>query len=161
MILYTDPLVGLTILYPEDWAYEVEGDEVYFAESKEALKYSDPLDPILGIKTGSPLEMELQFGSIANAEDLLNSVLVDLRGEEEAEVGEIETWAFGDVSGAGVEVGWTDGRTGTLMRAYVIAAVGEEVAGIGFGTAPQADWSSHEPIFREMFASLEFFLPAP
>lgn len=161
MALYTDPIAGLTILYPEDWAYEAESDEVYFAESEEALKYSDPSDPILGVKTGSPLEMELQFGSIAGAEDLLNSVLADLRGEEEAEIGEIETWTFGDVSGVGVEVGWTDARTGTPMRAYVIAAVGEGVAGMGFGTASEADWSSYEPIFRDMFASLELFLPAP
>lgn len=161
MALYTDPIAGLTILYPEDWAYEAESDKVYFAESEEALKYSDPSDPILGVKTSSPLEMELQFGSIAGAEDLLNSVLADLRGQEEAEIGEIEAWTFGDVPGVGVKVGWTDARTGTPMRAYVIAAMSEEVAGMGFGTSPEADWSSYEPIFRDMFASLELFPPAP
>lgn len=161
MALYTDPIAGLTIFYPEDWAYDAESDEVYFAESEEALKYSDPADPILGVTTGSPLEMELQFGSAASAEDLLDSALVDLRGEEEAEIGEIEAWTFGDVPGAGVKVGWTDTRTGTRMRAYVIAAVSEEVAAIGFGTTPEADWESYEPIFRNMFASLELFLPTP
>ncbi|MFQ6100623.1 MAG: PPC domain-containing protein [Anaerolineae bacterium] len=159
MVLYTNPTAGLSILYPADWVYETENDDVYFAESEEALAYSDPTaGALFGIRTGSPEEMELQFGTAARAEDLLDSALEDLR-EEEAEIGESEARTFGGVPGAGVEAGWTDEQTGAQMRGYIIAAVGEEVAAVGFGVSTQADWPSYEPIFQDMFTSLELFPP--
>jgi len=155
MNLYADPLAGCSIEYPKDWVYKTEYGDIYFAESEEALEYADPAEgPVFGIMMGSPDEMELEFGSVASVEDMLDYMLEDLRKEEGAEIGEIESWNFGEVPGAGVEVGWVDEWAEIPIRAYVIAALGEEVAGVGFGASPEDDWPSHETIFREMVASL-------
>jgi len=161
MVPYTNPIAGFSILYPADWIYETGNSDAYFAESEEALEYSDPTEkPTFGVRTGSPEEMELEFGSVASAEDLLDSILDGLREEDEvAEIGEIEAWIFGKVPGAGVEVGWTEEWAETPVRGYIIAAVGEGVAGIGIGVSPEADWPSYGPIFQGMLASLEFFPP--
>ncbi len=160
MSLYTNPLAGFSILYPADWTYEAEDAGAYFAETEEALAYSDPAEvPILTVMTSSPEEVERQIGPAATAEDLLDSVLEDLREEEGSEIGDVEAWTFGEVPGAGTEVSWIEGQVETQIHGYVIAALGEGVAGIGFGASPEADWFSYEPIFRDMLASLEFFPP--
>jgi len=161
MVLYTNPLAGFSILYLADWTYEVENGGVYFSvEAEGALAYSDPTEgPILAVRTGNPEEMELQFGSAATAGDLLDGILESLREEEGSEIGEVETWTFGEIPGVGAEVGWTDEWTETRIRGYIVAAVGGEVAGVGLGISPEDDWPSHEPIFQDMFASLEFFPP--
>jgi len=158
--LYTDPLEGFSILYPADWIYEAESGDVYFAETEEALTHFDPATgPIFLIGTDSPEEMELEFGPGLSPGDILDGVLEDLRGEERAKVGEVEVWTFGKVPGAGVEVSWTDERAETRICGYIVAAIGEGAAGVGFGASPEADWLSYEPIVRDMFASLEFFPP--
>jgi len=160
MVLYTNPLGGFSILYPADWTYEAEDGGVYFAEAEEVIEYGDPAQgPILLIVTSSSENMELEFGPGATLEDILDSVSQGLSGEEGVEVGEVETWTFGQVPGAGVEVSWTDEWAETQVHGYIIVAVGEEVAGFGLGASPEADWLSYEPVFQDMFTSLEFFPP--
>lgn len=156
-MLYTNLPAGFSILYPEDWVYYEAFGSVYFAETEEALDVSDPSEvPILVILTGSPEDIEDEFGSTATPQDLLDAVLEDICGEE-CEVGESETWVFGETPGAGVD--WSGSSDGTRVHGYLIAAVGEEVVGIGLGVSPEADWPSYEPIFLDMFASLEIFPP--
>jgi hypothetical protein len=160
MSLYVNTLAGFRILYPAGWVYESENGDVYFAETEEILRYSSWEEgPILGIGVGSPDEMELQFGPVETVELLLDSVLEGMQEEEWTAIGEAETWTFGEVPGAGAEIGWVDDLTGIPIRGYVVAAAGEEVVGIALAASPDDAWPSYEPVFRDMFASLEFFPP--
>ena len=160
MSIYTDPLAGFSILYPADWTYETEGGSVYFAEDEGALEYFDPADgPMLTVMTVSRDEVELEFGSDVTTEDLLDNMLEGLGGGEGTMIGEIESWTLGEIPGLGVEASWTDEWSGVQLHGYMIATVGEEVVGFGFGTSLEADWLSYAPIFQDMFASLEFFPP--
>jgi len=161
MSMYADPLAGFSILYRADWMYEAEDGSVYFAENEEMLEYLAPVEgPMLAVMTVSPGETELEFGPDETAEDLLNGMLEGLLGGEGgSEIGEIETWTFGEIPGVGVEASWTDEWDDAQLHGYIIAAVGEEVVGFGFGTSPEADWLSYAPIFQDMFASLVFFPP--
>ena len=158
---YTDPLAGFSILYPADWMYEAERMGVYFAGSEGALVSGDLAEgPMFMVTTVSREEVELVLGPDATAEDLLDSVLEGLGGGEGSEIGEIETWTFGEIPGVGAEVSWSDEWADAQLHGYVIAAVSEgEVFGLGFGTSLEADWLSYESIFQDMFASLEFFPP--
>ena len=160
MVTYADPLAGLSVLYPADWIYETEAGGVYFAENEEVLEYLDPVEgPMLAVMTVGREEIGLEFGPDATAEDLLDGILESLSGEGGAEIWESETWTFGEIPGVGVEASWTDEWADVQLHGYIIAAVSEQVAGFGLGASPEADWSPYEPIFRDMFASLEFFPP--
>jgi len=160
MSLYTNSLAGFSIFYPTDWVYESEAGDTFFAESEGALESSDPSEtPIFIILAGTPEDIEYEFGTTATAQDLLDSVLDDVRGEDEYEEGEIETWMFGETKGVGVEVSWVDSWSEVNVHGYLIAAVGDKVAGVGLGGSPEDDWASYGPTFQDMFANLEFFPP--
>ena len=160
MVPYTNPPGGFDILYPADWAYEVKNEGVYFAETEEALAYLDPAEePILLIGTGGSEVTELEFGPGMTPEDVLDGMLENLREGGGGETEEVEVWTFGGVPGAGAEVGWTDEGTEIQIRGHVIVAVSDGVAGWGLGASSEADWPIYGPIFRDMFASLEFFPP--
>ncbi|MDY7080641.1 MAG: PPC domain-containing protein [Chloroflexota bacterium] len=159
MVLYTNPAAGFNILYPEDWTYQAEAEGVFFSESNEALEAGDPGKvPFFVVFAGLPEDIEDEFGTTTTAQNLLDSMLESLC-EEECETGESESLMFGETPGVGMEVSWLDSWTETRVYGYMIAAMSDEVAGIGLGLSPEADWTSHEPIFRDMFASLEFFPP--
>jgi hypothetical protein len=160
MRLYSDALAGFSILYPADWNHEAEEDGALFSDSEAALASGDPTDgSILGVMTGSPDELALLSGASTTPEDFLDAVLEELLGEQGAEVGTRESWTFGETPGAGVEARWTDERTDAQLHGYIVAAVGEEISGIGLVASPENEWSAYEPIFRDMFASLELFPP--
>lgn len=160
MSLYTNSLVGFSIFYPTDWVYESEADGTFFAESEGALESSDPSEtPILIIFAGTPEDIEYEFGTAATAQDLLDSVLDGLRSEDGYEEGESESWMFGETEGVGVEVSWVDSWSEVNVHGYLIAAVGDKVAGVGLGASPEDDWASYGPTFQDMFANLEFFPP--
>ncbi len=160
MSVYANPLAGFSILYPVDWTYEAEGGGVYFVEDEGVLEYFDPADgPMLAVMTVSREEVELEFGSNVTTEDLLDRTLEGLGGGEGTTSGEIEVWTFGEITGLGVEASWTEEQADAQLHGYVIAAVGEEVVGFGFGTSPEGDRLSYAPIFQDMLASLEFFPP--
>jgi len=160
MLPYADPLAGFALQYPAGWTYQVESGGVYFAETEEALAYADPVEqPVLAVRTIGPQEMEQQLGPGATAGDLLDSILDDLRGEDGFTLGEFEAWDFGDVPGVGVEVGWIDEWTDIPIRGYIVTAAGEGVAGIGLGASQESEWPSYGLVFKDVFASLEFFPP--
>ena len=160
MSMYADPLAGFSILYPADWIYEAEAGGVYFAENEEVLEHLDPVEgPMLAVMMVSSEEIELELGSDATAEDLLDSMLEGLGGEGGAEIWEMESWTFGETPGVGVEASWIDAEANVQLHGYIVATVSEQVVGFGLGASPEADWSSYEPIFRDMFASLVFFPP--
>jgi hypothetical protein len=158
MTPYTDPLAGFSILYPEDWAYEAEANGVFFSESEDALEGSPAEAPMFVTFAGSPEDLEYEFGTTAEPQELLDAVLEGLCGDE-CEVGESEPWTFGDTPGVGAQVSWRDSSSEVRVQSYIVTAVGDEVAGIGLGAAPEGDWATYEPIFQDMLASLEFFPP--
>jgi len=158
MALYTDPTAGFSILYPVGWVYEAEAGVAFFAKSEEALEAVDPSEVLLLVVfVGAPEDVEVEFGAMVTAQDLLDNVLEDLRGEEGAEIGEIEAWTFGETPGLGVEIGWIE--EDIQFRGYLIVAVDDEVAGVVIGMCPDADWDAAWPVFRAMFQSLELFAP--
>ena len=158
MVLYTNPVAGFNVLYPEDWVYEAESYGAFFAESEDALEADVGETAGFIVFSGAPDDIEYEFGSVATAQDLLDSLLESLC-EEECEVGESETWTFGETPGVGAEVSWLDSWADARVYSYLVAAVSDDVAGIGLGVSPEDDWASYEPIFLDMCASLEFFSP--
>jgi hypothetical protein len=157
MVPYANTLAGFSILYPKDWAYEEEDYSVYFAEDENALAAFDPtLSPIFVIRAGSLDEIEEEIGSDRSPEGLLDNLLANLFMED-LELGEVESWTFDQVSGAGVEVTWR--QDGSSIRGYILAAAGDEVASVGFGFSPEDEWSFYAPVVRKMFGSLAFFPP--
>lgn len=157
---YANPLMGFRLLYPEGWVFDEQQTGVLFAEDQAALDSLDPaISPVFVILAGSPQDVEDTFGAITSAEDLLDSVLDGWRGEEEYEEGDIEPWTFGGVPGVGVEIGWLDSWSDVHVRAYCVAAVDDEVAGVALGGAPEEEYGDYAGIFQEMFSTLELFPP--
>ena len=131
MVPYVNPLAGFSILYPADWIYEAGDRDAYFAKTEEALAYSDPVEmPVLAVMAASPEEMELQFGPVATAEDLLDSALESLRGEKGFEIGEVETWAFGEALGEKRGIVRMADVTVPMDEALVMVAV--DIGGRGY-----------------------------
>jgi hypothetical protein len=158
-VLYSNTLAGFSILYPEAWVYGDSTYSVYFAETQEDLGNRDPaLSPLFIVRAGTPADMEIDFGTAATTQDLLDSLLAGSCGEA-CETGRSELWAFGETPGLGVEVGWLDSWTGVRVQGYLVAAVSDKVAGVGVAVAPEALWGSYEPTFQSMLSSLEFFPP--
>jgi len=160
MAVYTNVLGGFAVAYPEDWVYEEGPGGAFFAESQQALEADDPAeDAMVLIFGGFPDDIAGMFGTADAPEDLLDVLLEDFGDEEEYEVGEIESLTFGQTPGAGVEISWLDWSSEKRVNGYVIAAVSEEVAGVGLGVAPADEWDHYAPIFQEIFANLTFFAP--
>jgi hypothetical protein len=160
LVPYTNSVVGFSMHYPADWLYQTEPGSVSFAEPTEGLASFDPAEgPMFSVGMVSREEVDLEFGILATPADMLESLLEELRQEQRAEIGGIEEWVFGETPGAGVEVSWADTWTDALVHGYVVTALGDGVAGVGFGGAPEADWPSYDPVFRRMLDSLEFFPP--
>jgi hypothetical protein len=160
MVPYTNSLVGFSILYPTAWVYQTDQGNVYFGEAGLDLEQFDPaMGAMLSIGSVTPEEMELEFGSGATSQDMLQSLLDDLREEEGSEIGTIEDRDFGGVPGVGAEVSWDAGWADIEIRGYLFTAAGEGVAAVGFGGSPEVDWLSYEPVLQGMLASLEFFPP--
>jgi hypothetical protein len=131
----------------------------FFSESEESLEAAEMAEaPFFAILAGDPGDVEYEFGTVATAQDLLDAV-VDGICEDGCEVGESERLTFGDVSGVGVQASWLDTWSEVRIQGYFVAAVGDEVAGVGLGAVAEEDWFSYEQIFQDMFASLEFFAP--
>ena len=159
MILYTHSMAGFSLFYPEDWVYQAETDGAFFSESEEVLEAGEMAEaPFFAVLAGTPEDIEYEFGKVATAQDLLDAVLDGVCGEE-CEAGESESWTFGETPGVGMEASWLDTWGEVRIQSYLVAAVSDEVAGIGLGASPEDDWASYEPIFRDMVASLEFFPP--
>ncbi len=157
--LYSNPVTGLRVLYPADWAYEAEAEGVFFSESNEMLVSGAMSEaPFFIVLANTPDEIEYEFGTVETAQDLLDAVLDGLC-EEGCEVGESEPRTFGEVPGVGVQASWFDTLSEVRIQGYFIAAVSDEVAGVGLGAASEDNWASYETIFEDMFASLEFFPP--
>ncbi len=160
LVLYTNSVEGFSVQYPADWVYQAEPGMVSFADPTGGPPSFDPTDgPMLSVGTFSRDEVDLEFGPSATPDDMLESLLEELRQEQRAEIGDTEEWVFGETPGVGVEVSWADTWTDALVHGYVFTALGDEVAGVGFGGAPDADWSSYGPVFERMLDSLAFFPP--
>ncbi len=159
MLAYTNALAGFSILYPQDWVYQSEGSGAFFAESDEALEAAEISEaPFFAVLAGVPQDIEYEFGTVATAQDLLDAVMEGMC-EEGCEVGQSEDLTFGELQGVGVQASWLETWSETRIQGYFVAAVGDEVAGIGLGAVTEEDWPSYEQIFADMFASLEFFPP--
>jgi hypothetical protein len=160
MNVYTNVLGGFALAYPADWVYEEGPGGAFFAESQEALDTDDPVEAgIILIFGGTPADLEDMFGGGGTPEEMLAILLEDFGDEEEFEVGEIETWMFGETPGVGVEISWLDESSGKRVNGYVFTAVGEGVIGIGLGAAPADEWDYYGPIFQDMLDNLSFFPP--
>ncbi|MCP4538252.1 MAG: hypothetical protein GY832_14020 [Chloroflexi bacterium] len=159
MALYADPVMGLSVLYPAGWAYEAETEGVFFSENEDALGTGMMSDsPFFIALANTPEEIEYEFGAMDTVQDLLDAVLDVLCGVG-CEIGESEARIFGDIPGVGVKASWVDTLSEVRIQGYFVAAVSDDVAGVGLGASSEDDWASYEPIFQDMFASLEFFPP--
>jgi hypothetical protein len=159
MVSYTNTLAGFSVPYPEGWVYGDSTYSVYFAETQEGLESRNPaLSPLFIVRAGMPEDMELVFEAAATTQELLDSLLTGSCGEE-CEIGESEPWVFGETPGLGVEASWLDPWAGVRVRGYLVAAVSDEVAGVGVTVSPETLWDSYEPIFQSMLTGLEFFPP--
>jgi len=159
MVPYTNPIAGFSVLYPEEWVYEAEVEGVFFAETTQGLETADPAEGLVcAFFAGIPGDIEYILGETTTADDLLDSLVAELCTEE-CEMGDSEPWFFGETQGAGREVSWLDSWAEVRVKGYMVAAVGDEVAGIGLGASPEQDWASYKPIVMDVFASLEFFPP--
>lgn len=152
--------MGLCLSYPAGWVYDATEWGVIFAEN-EALALNDPTEVALfAVFAGTPENVEDELGEHGAAEtpQVLLDNLVDGLVQEEYKSGAVESRTFGETPGVGVEVHWRD-SSGEAIGAYLIAAVGGEVVGVGVAIAPEDDWDEYGPLFQDMFASLEFFPP--
>jgi len=156
---YTHPTAGFSLLFPEEWVYQEIADGALFAENDEALGLSDPTAAPIGVVFAGSLEdIGYEFGSTASPQELLDGAWYDLC-DTECEIMGRDSRAFGEAPGEWMEVGWTDGMNGQRIRGYLIAAVGDEVAGVGFWGALAGEWDRYGPLFWDVIASLEFHVP--
>lgn len=158
---YTNPMAGFSILYPGNWMYEEQVNGAFFAQSEDALGAGGfAEEPLFIVLAGAPEDIESDLGKASTSQDLLDTVQESLcGGEENCEAGEVETWTFGETPGVGQELSWESSMSGEIIRGYLVAAVSDKVAGIGFAGSPEDDYASFEQTFQDMFASLEFFPP--
>ena len=159
MDLYTNSTLGFSVFYPQDWAYQLEQGGVFFSESVEVIETADLTKaPFFIVFAGIPKDIEYEFGSTATAQGLLDALVEEVCGEE-CKKGESREHTFGEISGAGMKVSWLEMESGERFQSYFVAAVSDEVAGVGLGVVAEDDWPDYEQIFQDMFASLEFFPP--
>jgi hypothetical protein len=163
MAPYTNPAMGFSVLYPADWVYEDTDAGIVFTESDEALDFENLGEwPVFGVFAGTPASVEEELGghgAVVTTEDLLDSIIEAFSAQGDYESGEVEERTFGETPGVGVEVSWEDSASGERVHAYLVAVMGDEVAGIGIAATAEDDWDEYEPLFQDMFDSLEFFPP--
>ncbi len=158
MAEYTNPVAGFSLLYPDSWVYQEVANGVLFAEDEEMLDISDPTQGPLGIVFAGSLE---DMGEeVRSPQELLDSLWDDLC-EADCEVVERESRSFGEAPGEWMEASWTDPMADRRVHGYLVAAVGGEVGGGGFGFwgAPADVWDEYGPVLWDVVASLEFHLP--
>jgi hypothetical protein len=159
LVPYVNPIAGFSVLYPEGWVYEAERAGIAFSESAESLESGEPSEvPICVFFSGAPEEIAYELGEITTPEALLDALLVELC-DQDCEMGELDSWSFGDTPGVGRKVSWSESWGPSRVQGYVIAALSDEVVGFGLAATPEEIWASFEPTFQDMIASVEFFAP--
>jgi hypothetical protein len=152
-------VAGIHVRYPAGWVYDEDAVSVFFAEDDAALDLNDPsVVPLFVFLASPPEDVSGELGTPVTPQALLDDVAFDICSDD-CQLGESERWRFGDLTGVGTTLRWTDTWSGNLVDGYIAAAVGDEVAGVALGVAPADEWPLYAPVFRSMLESLTFSPP--
>jgi len=159
MEMYNSPVAGIRIPYPQGWVYYEEVEGVIFSDNQDALDTIDlKTAPLLFVFAGTPDRITRNLGEATSAQELLDLGLESLCGGE-CELGASEPRMFGETPGLMVAISWQDASSQLNVRGYMIAALSDDVAGIGLAASSVNNWPLYGPHLEAMLAGLKLFPP--
>lgn len=158
---YTNPAMGLSLLYPGDWTFEDEGNGVIF--TRGSIEAGPTEDALFVIFVGPFDEIGVVVGIEPgqSPREALEAMQESMCLGTECEVGEIEDLRLGGWPGVGVEIVWAEeGQSSNRAVVYLAVASGDDERGaIIIAGAPEDEYEDYRSTFRAMLDSIEFFTP--
>ena len=146
---YTNAAMGLSIWYPDDWAFEEFVEQVVFASSEEIIRGTELETGAVMMLTGSELEGPLTL------EDLVETTLSEFAFEE-VETSDPEPCTIGGQPGIMITFEGTPEGGDVHMRGFLGGAERDGWGYLFIGASILDEWSEYGPVLETMLDSVCF-----
>jgi len=149
---YSSASLGLSLWYPETWAYEEMEDGVGFASSSELI-FTEDWD------TGAAFAVML--GELEDGQTIKELILKMLEESafETVETTELQPVAIGDVRGVTVNLEATPMEASIIIKGFVAGVEHNRRAYLFLGLAVKEDWAEFGETLEAMLSSVRFTEP--